>query len=295
MTAVSVKTRLVIRPLSELMHMSKKVWFITGTSRGFGRVWAEAALARGDSVAATVRDIASLNDLVESYGDAILPLALDVTNRGAVFAAVEQAHRHFGRLDVVLSNAGYGLFGTIEETDEAAARAQFETNFFGSLWIIQAALPLLRAQGGGHVLAVSSLAGVITFPTAGVYVASKWAVEGLCDALAKEVADFGIKVTLIEPGGYDTDWRGTSAHHATKLDAYSGLREKLAAAHGSRALGNAEATAEAILAVVDAQTPPLRLLLGDTALQIAEHAYADRLATWRQWESVSKAAQGNAG
>ncbi|MEQ5843650.1 SDR family NAD(P)-dependent oxidoreductase [Paraburkholderia acidicola] len=275
--------------------MSKKVWFITGTSRGFGRVWAKAALARGDSVAATVRDITALDDLVASYGDAILPLTLDVADRSAVFSAVEQAHRHFDRLDVVLHNAGYGLFGAVEETEEAAARAQMDTNFFGALWVIQAALPLLRAQGSGHILAVSSLSGIITFPTASVYGASKWAVEGLCETLAKEVSDFGIKVTLIEPGGYDTDWRSASAHHSTKLDAYTALREKLAAAYGSRTLGDPSATADAILQVVDSPTPPLRLLLGSTALQIVEHTYTDRLATWRQWEAVSKAAQGKAG
>ncbi|MFL9875782.1 SDR family NAD(P)-dependent oxidoreductase [Paraburkholderia megapolitana] len=274
--------------------MSKKVWFITGASRGFGRVWAKAALARGDSVAATVRDIAALDDLVQSYGSALLPLTLDVADRSAVFSAVGEAHRHFGRLDVVLHNAGYGLFGAVEETEEAAARAQMDTNFFGALWVIQAALPLLRAQGGGHILAVSSLSGIITFPTASVYGASKWAVEGLCETLAKEVADFGIKVTLIEPGGYDTDWRGASAQHSAKLDAYTGLREKLAAAYGSRTLGDPSATADAIMQVVDAPTPPLRLLLGSTALQIVEHTYTDRLATWRQWETVSKAAQGNA-
>lgn len=168
--------------------MNRKIWFITGASRGFGHVWTKAALARGDSVAATARDVASLDDLVKLHGEAILPLTLDVTDRRAVFAAVEQAHRHFGRPDVVLSNAGYGLFGAIEETDEFAARAQIETNFFGALWVIQAALPLLRAQGCGHVLAVSSIGGVITFPTAGVYGASKWALEGLCETLAKEVA-----------------------------------------------------------------------------------------------------------
>lgn len=274
--------------------MSKKVWFITGTSRGFGRVWAQAALARGDSVAATVRDLAALDDLVGSYGSSILPLKLDVAERDAVFAAVEQAHRHFGRLDVVLSNAGYGLIGTVEETGESAARAQFDANFFGSLWVIQAALPILRAQRSGHILAVSSLSGVITFPTAGVYGASKWALEGLCETLAKEVEDLGIKVTLIEPGGYDTDWRGSSALHLPKLDAYTGLREKMAAAHGSRVLGDPAATADAILQVVDAQTPPLRLMLGSSAVQIAEHAYADRLATWKQWEPISKAAQGGA-
>src|SRR3954466_12907713 len=188
-----------------------KVWFITGTSKGFGRVWAEAALERGDRVAATARDIATLEPLVERYGDKILPIQLDVTDKAAIDAAVAAAHDRFGALDVVVNNAGYGLFGTIEEVSEEQARAQLETNLFGALWVTKAALAIMRAQGSGHIIQVSSIGGISAFPTVGAYHASKWALEGFSQLLAQEVAGFGIHVTLIEPGGYSTDWSGPSA------------------------------------------------------------------------------------
>src|ERR1700712_3933980 len=160
-----------------------KVWFITGASRGFGREWAIAALERGDSVAATARDTATLADLVEKFGEAILPIRLDVDDREADLAAVQQAHDRFGRLDVVVNNAGFGQFGMIEEISEAEARAQFETNVFGALWITQAALPYLRAQGSGHIVKVSSIGGISAFPNIGIYNASQWALEGISQAL----------------------------------------------------------------------------------------------------------------
>jgi NAD(P)-dependent dehydrogenase (short-subunit alcohol dehydrogenase family) len=159
--------------------MSARTWFITGSSRGFGREWAIAALERGDSVAATARDTSTLDDLVERFGDRILPLKLDVTDRAAVFAAVAAAHERFGRLDVVVNNAGYGQFGLIEEISEDEARAQFETNVFGALWVTQAALPILREQRSGHILQVSSIGGISAFPNIGIYNASKWALEAL--------------------------------------------------------------------------------------------------------------------
>src|SRR3954451_21174303 len=200
-----------------------KIWLITGTSRGFGREWALAALARGDSVAATARDTSTLDELVEKYGDAVLPISLDVTDRDADFAAVAQAHEHFGRLDVVVNNAGYGQFGFVEELSEAEARDQLETNLFGALWITQAALPFLRAQGSGHIIQVSSIGGISAFPMVGIYHASKWGLEGFSQALAQEVADFGIKVTLIEPGGYSTDWAGSSSMHSAEHPAYADI------------------------------------------------------------------------
>jgi len=272
--------------------VSTKVWFITGASRGLGRVWAEAALKRGDKVAAIARKPEDLAALVRDYGDAVLPLTLDVSNRESVFAAVASARQRFGRLDVVVSNAGYALFGTIEESTERDSRAQLETNFFGTLWVIQAALPHLRAQGSGHILVTSSLAGIITFPTAGVYNASKWAVEGLTETLSQEVSDLGIRVTLVEPGGYATDWRGPSAAHSTAMPAYDGLREKVKASYGNRVLGDPQATAAAILKLVDEAKPPLRLFLGSAPLPVARRVYADRLATWEAWSAVSQAAQG---
>lgn len=272
--------------------MAEKIWFITGASRGLGHAWTEAALARGDKVAACVRDKDTLADLAKTHGAALLPIGLDVRSGEDVKDAVRVAAATFGRLDVVASNAGNAVFGTIEETDEHHARAQFETNFFGTLWVVQAALPLLRRQGGGHILITSSLAGIITFPTAGIYNATKWAVEGLGETLAAEVAEFGIKITLIEPGGYDTDWRGSSSTHLPPMAEYDGLRARLKAAGASRKLGNPAATGEAILAVVDSPTPPLRLFLGEAPLGIARKQYAERLATWEAWAEVSKRAQG---
>ncbi|MDT0349705.1 SDR family oxidoreductase [Pseudonocardia charpentierae] len=274
--------------------MSARTWFITGSSRGFGREWAIAALERGDSVAATARDTGSLDDLVERFGDRILPLKLDVTDRAAVFDAVETAHRRFGRLDVVVNNAGYGQFGLIEEISEAEARAQFETNVFGALWVTQAALPILREQGSGHILQVSSIGGISAFPNIGIYNASKWALEAFSQSLAQEVAGFGVKVTLIEPGGYSTDWGGSSAKHAAPLAAYDEFREQAAEARKARigSPGDPVATREAVLKVVDAEHPPLRIFFGDGPLRTATADYESRLAEWREWEPVSIEAHG---
>lgn len=271
-----------------------KVWLITGTSRGFGREWATAALRRGDRVAATARDVASLDPLAEEFGEAVLPLPLDVTDREAAFATVARAREHFGALDVVVNNAGYGHFGMVEEVTEADAREQMETNVFGALWVTQAALPILREQGGGRLLQVSSVGGVCAFPSLGIYHASKWALEGFSEALAQEVAGFGIRVTMIEPGPFSTDWGGASARYSESLDAYepahAAMRERRASSRGM--LGDPVATAEAVLCVVDAEDPPLRLFLGSSALGMAEAAYAARLAGWRQWQPVAELAQG---
>jgi NAD(P)-dependent dehydrogenase (short-subunit alcohol dehydrogenase family) len=274
--------------------MTPKTWFITGTSRGFGREWTIAALDRGDKVAATARDKSSLDDLVPKYGDAILPMTLDVTDREAAFDSVRQARAHFGRLDVVVNNAGYGQFGMVEELSEQEARAQIETNLFGALWVTQAALPILRAQGSGHILQVSSIGGISAFPNIGMYHASKWALEGLSQALAQEVKSFGVKVTLIEPGGYSTDWGGSSARHATPLPAYDGVREEAAQARARRvsAPGDPVASAPALLQIVDAEEPPLRVFFGEAPLAIATKDYESRLDTWRKWEPVSLLAQG---
>ena len=271
-----------------------KTWFITGTSRGFGREWAIAALDRGDKVAATARDLATLDDLVGKYGDAILPIKLDVTDREAAFAAVRQAHERFGRLDVVVNNAGYGHFGMVEEITEAEIRAQLETNVLGALWVTQAALPILREQGSGHILQVSSIGGVSAFLNTGAYHASKWALEGFSQSLSQEVAGFGIKVTLIEPAGYSTDWSGSSAVRSAPLPAYDSVREEADRSRAQRftAPGNPVATREAILQIVDSDNPPLRLFLGESPLRIAVADYGSRLSTWAQWQQVSAAAQG---
>ena len=270
-----------------------KTWFITGASKGFGREWAEAALERGDNVAATARNLQTLDALVDAYGEAVLPIQLDVTDRAADFDAVKRAADHFGALDVVVNNAGYGHFGMIEELSEGDVRDQMETNFFGALWVTQAALPVMRAQGSGHIIQVSSIGGISAFPTVGAYHASKWALEGFSQSLAQEVAGFGIHVTLIEPGGYSTDWSGPSATHSEQNEAYADVREAAKNRPSAAASpGDPKATRAAILKVVDADEPPLRIFFGEVPLGIATSDYESRLAEWNEWQPVSVEAQG---
>jgi NAD(P)-dependent dehydrogenase (short-subunit alcohol dehydrogenase family) len=270
-----------------------KIWFITGSSRGFGRRFVEAALERGDKVAATARNTDSLADLVAAHGEAVLPLALDVTDKVAVTEAVARAHAHFGRLDVVVNNAGYGLFGAVEELTEQQVRDQLETNFLGALWVTQAVLPILRAQRSGHIVQISSIGGVAAFPNLGGYNASKWALEGLTEALAQEVAGFGVKVTLVEPGGFATDWAGSSAVHAEPLPAYDEVRAAVAAAFSGLEVGDPAAAGPALLKIVDAENPPLRVFFGTSPLHLVRHVYAERLKTWEDWADVSTEAAGS--
>lgn len=269
-----------------------KGWFITGASRGLGRIWASAAAERGDHVVATARDVTALDDLVAAYPDRVHALALDVTDRARAFAAVAEAKEILGSLDVVVNNAGYGLFGVIEEVTEEQARQQIETNVFGALWVTQAALPFMREQGSGHLLQVSSIGGVHAFPGLGLYHASKWALEGFSQALAAEVAEFGIRVTLIEPTGYATDWAFGSAVRAEENPAYADLREKVMAARAKVVAdrGNPEATAPVILQLVDMPEPPLRLFLGEGPHEMIVAEYAKRLAEWDQYDELSRSA-----
>jgi NAD(P)-dependent dehydrogenase (short-subunit alcohol dehydrogenase family) len=269
-----------------------KVWFITGCSKGFGRIWAEAALERGDKVAATARDASTLAPLAEKYGEDVLTMALDVQDHDADFAAVQAAQEKFGRLDVVVNNAGYGLFGAVEEVSEAEARDQLETNLFGALWVTQAALPIMREQGGGHIIQVSSIGGVTAFQEVGLYHASKWGLEAFSQSLSLEVADFGIKVTLVEPQGYSTDWSGPSGVRADHLDAYEPMREARKAQLGKRTPGDPEATGAAILKLVDAEKPPLRCFFGAQAFGIVRPDYESRLALWEEWDWLAHEAHG---
>ncbi len=274
-----------------------KVWFVTGSSRGLGRAFVEAALARGDRVAATARNTASLDDLVATHGEAVLPLALDVTDRAAVFASVGRAAELFGRLDVIVNNAGYGQVGAVEELTEQQLRDQLETNLFGAVWVVQAALPRLRQQGAGHIIQLSSVAGLIGMPLGGAYHASKWALEGLTEALAAEVADFGIKVTVVEPGGFATR-NGknpdplANGHMAEPDPAYDGSRRRIAGLVGKQPAGDPAAAAQALLAVVDSDNPPLRVLFGLGFYPMLQQVYADRLKIWADWQDLSAAAHG---
>jgi NAD(P)-dependent dehydrogenase (short-subunit alcohol dehydrogenase family) len=265
-----------------------KTWFITGTSKGFGREWAEAALERGDHVVATARNVASLSPLVDSYGDAVLPLSLDVTDRAAVFAAVRQAAEHFGGLDVVVNNAGYGHFGMVEELTEAEVRAELETNFFGTLWVTQAVLPVLRAQGSGRIIQVTSEGGVRAYPGIGAYHASKWAVEGLSESLRKEVASFGITVICVEPGPYTTDFGGGSIRTSAEHPDYAAVR---AATAQEWDFGDPKATRDPILELADTDDPPAHIFFGKSLVPVSAE-YEERLATWRKWEPLALKAFG---
>jgi len=273
---------------------SPKVWFITGASRGFGRIWADAALKRGDKVAATARKLDSIADLKEKYGENVLTLELDVTKPEQAKSAVEQAHAHFGRLDIVLNNAGYSLVGTIEESSADDIRALYETNIIGPVSVIQAALPLLRKQGGGHILGTSSNLGHVTLPVIGYYASSKWAFEAIHESLAEEVKQFGIKVTIIEPGAYATEFGSQeSLKFSQGLDIYTDFKQEFFGTLKDMERGDPNATPEAIFQIVDAEQPPLRFFLGNQCLPWVRKAYEERLATWEAWEEVSNSAQGN--
>jgi NAD(P)-dependent dehydrogenase (short-subunit alcohol dehydrogenase family) len=269
----------------------KKTWFITGASRGFGRIWAEAALQRGDNVTATARKLADVAGLKERFGDAVLPLALDVTIPEQVQQVVQQAYAHFGRLDVLVNNAGTSLLAATEEASDEQIRGLFDANYLGMVRVLRAALPLLRQQGRGHILGVSSGQGITAMPLIGFYSATKWAVEALHEALAQEVRPFGLRVTLVEPGAYATDF-GKSATIADALGPYADFRKEFLTRLANLESGDPDATAEAILKLVDTDDPPLRLGLGTTILSRARAVYAERLATWEAWEDVSNAAMG---
>lgn len=277
-----------------------KVWFVTGSSRGLGREFVEAALSRGDQVAATARNIATLDDLVATHGDAVLPLEMDVTDRAGVFRSVQRAHEHFGRLDVVVSNAGYALVGAVEELSEQQLRDVLDTNLFGAVRVVQAVVPYLREQGSGHIVQLSSMAGLFSAPLGGGYHASKWALEGLLDSLSQEVGEFGVKVTVVAPGGFATRRGGekpdplADGDQAVRNPIYDGARERIAAFVDKSPGGDPAAAAQALLTLVDSDNPPLRVFFGPQGYQIVQKVYADRLATWAQWQDLAVEAHGKA-
>ncbi|MDR6126321.1 NAD(P)-dependent dehydrogenase (short-subunit alcohol dehydrogenase family) [Sphingomonas sp. SORGH_AS802] len=241
------------------------VWFITGCSTGFGRSLAEAVLARGERVVATARDVARVADL-ESASDRLLPLTLDVTDDAQIAAAVDAARERFGRVDVLVNNAGYGYQASIEEGEDAEIRAQFDANVFGLFALTRAVLPLMRAQGGGHVINITSVAGLVGFPGSGYYAASKHAVEGWSDALAAEVAPLGLHVTCVEPGPFRTDWAGRSLRQTpVGIDAYQatvGQRMESTRSVSGRQAGDPERAAAAIISLAEEAEPPRHMVLG---------------------------------
>ncbi|GGG54375.1 oxidoreductase [Paenibacillus radicis (ex Gao et al. 2016)] len=267
-----------------------KVWFITGSSRGFGRSLAEAVLAHGDQLVATARKPEQLADLVQTYGDQVRIIPLDVTNYEQAQAAIQAATEAFGRIDVVVNNAGYGNISSIEETSIEDFRAQLDTNLWGVIHVTKAALPQLRKQGSGHIIQFSSIGGRSSAPGLAAYQSAKWGVEGFSEVLAKEVSPLGIKVTLIEPGAFRTDWAGSSMQHIEPAEPYKssvGQLLELVREHTGKENGDPAKAAQAIIAITNEQNPPLRLLLGSDALAIARSVDQERLAETEQWAKLS--------
>jgi NAD(P)-dependent dehydrogenase (short-subunit alcohol dehydrogenase family) len=273
------------------MSDNRKTWFITGASSGFGRAFAEYALARGYNVVATARNVAKLENLSGQAPGRLLALKLDVDHSDEARRAINSAIARFGRIDVVINNAGYGIVGAVEETPETELRAIMETNFFGAMAVTNAALPFLRAQGGGAIVNISSMGGQLSFAGFSAYSASKFALEGASEALAQEIAPFGVKVLIVEPGAFRTDFAASALRHMPKVEAYQdivGPMRSFARAMHQTQEGDPRKAAEAIERALEATTTPLRLQLGgDAAAAVRAHAET-LLADMREWEPVSR-------
>lgn len=279
------------------MNIDKKatpVWFITGCSTGLGRALAERVLLNGQRCVATARNPAQIADIVRAYPDASLALALDVTDAGQRKDAIARAEKAFGGIDVLVNNAGHGYSAAVEEGDEEQIRRMFETNFFALAAMTRLALPGMRLRRSGHIVNISSIGGLVGNPASGYYNATKFAVEGLSQALAKEVGPLGIRVSLIEPGPFRTDFQGRSMTSVVNpIDAYAqtagARREQLRASSGKQA-GDPARAADAIIKVVEASDPPLHLVLGSNGVQRVREALREVLHSVDEWETVSLSA-----
>lgn len=267
-----------------------KVWFITGSSTGFGRALTEAVLKRGDRVVATARKPEQLNTLAAQYPDTIKTARLDVTNPQEIHAAVNATITVFGRIDVLVNNAGYGCMGALEEVSDAAIRQQFETNVFGALNVMRAVLPTMWQQRNGHILNLSWLAGFVSFAGVGVYNGSKYALEGLSEALAKEAAPLGIKVTLVEPGAFLTDFNGRSLIvPEQQIEDYistSGQMLSWLQRNDGKQPGDPDKAVATMIEVVESNNPPLRLVLGADAFEAIEAKLKSVMAELAEWKQV---------
>ncbi len=267
-----------------------KVWLITGSSRGLGRELAKAALAAGHRLVATARDPEDLSDLVAQYGDRVRAVALDVTDAAAARAAVAAATSAFGRLDVLVNNAGYANVNSIEDMAEDDFRAQIETNFFGVVNVTRAALPVLRAQRDGHFIQISSIGGRRASVGISAYQSAKFAVEGFSEALSNEVGPLGIRVTIVEPGGFRTDWAGSSMRIDQIREEYQATVGSFAQAfrkNADAARGDPAKAAQAVLRIASEKEPPLRLLLGSDAVFLAGVVASTRMAEDAKWKALS--------
>lgn len=268
-----------------------RIWLMTGASRGLGYAFAEAAAAAGDTVVATARNPDTLKPLVEAYGDKIVPMKLDVTDRANIDQVVADVVARFGRIDILCNNAGYGLRGAVEEVSEQEVRDQMETNFFGAFWMTQAVLPQMRAQASGHILQISSMGGQIALPGLGVYHASKWALEAFSESLVQELKPLGVHVTIVEPGGFRTDWGGSSMIHAQQSDTYGHLPGRQAGAPRGRSAGDPPKGAAALMKMLETGEKPLRFIMGVRALDMVQEAYHRRLSEADRWKDLSRATE----
>ena len=273
------------------MTSPRQTWFITGTSSGFGRAFVEHAIERGHNVVATARRLDDVRDLVALAPERVLAVELDVVAPGAADAAVEAALARFGRLDVVVNNAGYGVVGALEETPDAELRELMDTNFFGAMAVARAVLPTLRAQRGGAIVNMSSLGGQLSFAGFSAYSASKFALEGASEALAQEAAPFGVKVLIVEPGQFRTNLAGAGMRHMPVIDAYDavvgGTRRFAHDMHRTQ-VGDPRKAAAAIEQALAAERTPLRLQLGGDAIDaVRTHAQA-LLDDMQRWEAVGR-------
>lgn len=272
----------------------REVWFLTGCSTGFGRQIAKEVLGRGGRAIVTAGDPQKLDDLVEGHGERALSLALDVTSPEQIREAVGKAEERFGRIDVLVNNAGYGYYAAIEEGEEEESRKMFDANLFGLLDVTRAVLPGMRARRGGHIVNVSSVGGLIGFPGSGYYAASKFAVEGASEALSREVEPLGIKVTIVEPGPFRTDFAGRSIRRSQyEIEDYgdtAGARIQSNMERSGKQPGDPERAARAIVAAVESEQPPLRLLLGGGAPDAVREKLAGTLQEIEEWEGVTTGA-----
>ena len=269
----------------------KKVWLITGCSTGFGRALAKYVLSQGYNAAVASRNTADVQDIIEGYSDTSIAIKLDVTKPDDIKDAVKKTVEKFGRIDVLVNNAGIGYLAAIEESEDAAVREMFEINVFGLARMIQETLPILRAQKSGHIVNIASIGGLVGFPAVGFYNATKFAVDGLSESLSKEIAPLGIKVTIVAPSGFRTDWAGRSANSSPiVIDDYattSGKNKQDIRNSSGNQPGDPQRAAEAIVRVVEADNPPLRLLLGANALKGARNKIEQLKTDINTWEETT--------
>lgn len=268
----------------------EKVWFITGSSRGLGRSLTEAVLAAGDKVAATARNTDVLTDLSNKYPDQICIIKLDVTNYAEIHNAVATAIKHFGSIDVLVNNAGFGITGAVEGYTEEQVRSQLETNLYAPIEITRAVLPYMREQRSGHILQISSIGGRVGSGGVSIYQAAKFGLSGFSEGLAIEVAPLGIKVTCIEPGGFRTDWAGDSMTYAPVVEGYEttvGARINAFKGGSFKPIGDPDKAAAVMLDIVNSDEPPLHLLLGSEAVAIVKYSEAAKLKELEKWEAIS--------